>query len=171
MNQTEESQVEGTPLDPDQDRRWMAHALRLARQAVEQGEVPVGAVVIGPNGRLLGAAHNQRETLRDPTAHAEILAITQAAHALGTWRLTGTTLYATLEPCPMCAGALVNARVDRLVYGAKDPKAGAAGSLYDLVRDPRLNHRLEVRAEVLAPACGELLRDFFRARRRASPRG
>jgi tRNA(adenine34) deaminase len=139
-------------------------ALAEARAALEHEDVPVGAVIVR-EGRVIGRAHNQRELLRDPTAHAEILALTQAAAALEQWRLTGATLYVTLEPCAMCAGALVMARVDALVYGADDPKAGAVRSLYRLCEDARLNHRLRVTPGVLADECGELLRDFFRGRR------
>ena len=142
----------------------MEEALKEARRAVAEGEVPVGAVVV-KDGRLLGRARNQRETLHDPTAHAEMIAITQAAEAVGSWRLDGATIYVTLEPCPMCAGALVNARMGRLVYGASDPKAGACGSLMDLVNDRRLNHRLPVTRGVRTAECAALLRDFFRARR------
>ena len=128
-------------------------------------DVPVGAVVLGPDGRVLARGGNQREATADPTAHAEVVALRAASSALGTWRLSGCTLVVTLEPCAMCAGALVLARVDRLVYGAADPKAGAVGSLWDLVRDRRVNHRPEVVAGVLADECGALLRDFFAAQR------
>jgi len=152
-------------IEPRGDESWMREALKEARRAAAEGEVPVGAVVV-KDGRLLGRAHNQRERLRDPTAHAEMVAITQAAEAIGSWRLDGATIFVTLEPCPMCAGALVNARMGRLVYGADDPKAGACGSLMDLVSDPRLNHRLPVTRGVRAGECGEVLREFFRARRR-----
>ena len=144
----------------------MIEALAEARLAGSEGEVPIGAVVVF-EGRIVGRGRNARERLRDPTAHAEILALQETARVLGRWRLTGATLYATLEPCPMCAGALVNARIDRLVYAVADPKAGAAGSLFDLVRDPRLNHRLEVGSGALAAECGDLLRGFFRAKRAA----
>jgi tRNA(adenine34) deaminase len=144
---------------------WMAEALAEARTAAAEGEVPIGAVVVFER-RIVGRGRNAREKLRDPTAHAEVLALQEAARALGRWRLTGTTIYATLEPCPMCAGALVNARVDRLVYSVADPKAGAAGTLFDIVRDTRLNHRVEVESGVLAEECGELLKEFFRSRRR-----
>jgi tRNA(adenine34) deaminase len=147
------------------DSDWMGLALREAERALAEEEVPVGAVVVA-RGALVGKAHNQRERLRDPTAHAEILALTQAAEALGSWRLDEATMFVTLEPCPMCAGALVNARVARLVYGARDPKAGACGSLYDIARDGRLNHRLAVVEGVRAEECGEVLRAFFRARRK-----
>ncbi len=143
----------------------MAEALAEARIAAGEGEVPIGAVVVF-EGRIVGRGRNAREKLRDPTAHAEVLALQEAARALGRWRLTGATIYATLEPCPMCAGALVNARVDRLVYSVPDPKAGAAGTLFDIVRDARLNHRVEVESGVLAAECGELLKEFFRSRRR-----
>jgi tRNA(adenine34) deaminase len=147
------------------DETFMAEALAEAHAAAAEGEVPIGAVVVA-DGRVLGRGRNARETRRDPTAHAEVLALQEAARSLGRWRLTGTTVYATLEPCAMCAGALVNARVDRLVYAVTDPKAGAAGTLFDIVRDPRLNHRMEVSAGVLAAECGELLTEFFRAKRR-----
>jgi len=146
------------------DATWMVEALAEARKAAAAGEVPIGAVVVH-GGRVVGRGRNARETQRDPTAHAEILALQEAARSLGRWRLTGATVYATLEPCPMCAGALVNARVDRLVYAVPDPKAGAAGSLFDVPRDPRLNHRVEVASGVLAAECGELLSSFFRTRR------
>ena len=131
-------------------------------------DVPVGAVVLDAGGRVIGRAHNTREAEPDPTAHAEILAIRQAGRRLGTWRLTGCTLVVTLEPCTMCAGAVTAARLDRLVFGADDPKAGAVGSLWDVVRDRRLSHRPEVIRGVLAAECGELLRAFFAGRR--SPR-
>src|SRR5258708_25287199 len=147
------------------DATWMAEALAEARQAAAEGEVPIGAVVVFED-RIVGRGRNARERLHDPTAHAELLALQEAARALGRWRLTGATIYATLEPCPMCAGALVNARVDRLVYSVPDPKAGAAGTLFDIVRDARLNHRVEVESGVLAPECGELLKEVFRSRRR-----
>jgi tRNA(adenine34) deaminase len=148
---------------PDHDD-YMRLALKEAEVARHEGEVPVGAVIIH-EGRVIGKAHNQRERLRDPTAHAEMIAITQAAASLDRWRLTGATLYVTLEPCPMCAGALVLARIDRLVYGAADPKNGACGSLYDIVTDGRLNHRLEVISGVLEEECRNLLQNFFRGRR------
>ena len=147
------------------DETWMSEALAEARRAASEGEVPIGAVVVC-EGQIVGRGRNARERLHDPTAHAEVLALRQASQALRRWRLTGTTVYATLEPCPMCAGALVNARVDRLVFAVPDPKAGATGTLFDLVRDPRLNHRVEVESGVLAEECGALLRAFFRARRR-----
>jgi tRNA(adenine34) deaminase len=142
----------------------MREALALAREAAERGEVPVGAVVV-LEGRIVGRGANARESARDPTAHAELLAIQDAARTLGRWRLSGATLVVTLEPCAMCAGAMVLARIDRLVLGASDPKAGAAGSLMDLTADPRLNHRFPVERGVLAEEAAELLRAFFRARR------
>ena len=147
------------------DRRWMREALAEAERAAAIGEVPVGAVVVY-QGQVIGRGHNRRESDGDPLAHAEILAIQRAAQNLGDWRLSGSTLYVTLEPCAMCAGALVNSRVDRLVYGASDPKAGYCGTLGDLVRDPRLNHRLEVESGVLERPCGQILRDFFAALRK-----
>jgi tRNA(adenine34) deaminase len=146
------------------DEEAMREALSLARSAAEKGEVPVGAVAVH-EGRIVGRGANAREAAHDPTAHAELLAIQEAARTLGRWRLSGVTVYATLEPCAMCAGALVLARVDRLVYAASDPKAGAAGSLLDLPADPRLNHRFPVERGLLADEAGELLRTFFRARR------
>jgi tRNA(adenine34) deaminase len=146
------------------DQEAMREALELARGAAERGEVPVGAVAVH-EGRVVGRGQNAREGAHDPTAHAELLAIQEAAHVLGRWRLTGVTVYVTLEPCAMCAGAMVLARIDRLVYGAADPKAGACGSLLDLSADPRLNHRFPVERGVLGEEAGELLRAFFRARR------
>lgn len=146
------------------DEHFMRLALAEARAALEHEDVPIGAVV-ARDGIVIGRAHNQRELLQDPTAHAEILALTQAASAVGSWRLTGCNLYVTLEPCVMCAGALVLARVARLIYGATDPKAGACESLYRIAEDERLNHRIPVTKGILAEECGEVLRDFFRARR------
>jgi tRNA(adenine34) deaminase len=142
----------------------MELALDLAAQAGEAGEVPVGAVALH-EGLIVGRGRNARESSRDPTAHAELLAIQDAARTLGRWRLTGVTVVVTLEPCAMCAGALVLARIDRLVLGASDPKAGAVGSLLDLSADPRLNHRFRVERGLLADRCGELLKRFFQARR------
>ncbi|MGP3990713.1 tRNA adenosine(34) deaminase TadA [Streptomyces sp. 3N207] len=154
---------EGDPVR-DPWREPMRLALAEAVQAPGTGDVPVGAVVLGPDGAVLGRGHNAREAYGDPTAHAEILALRVAAHTLGgdDWRLTGCTLVVTLEPCTMCAGAAVLARVDRVVYGALDTKAGAAGSLWDALRDRRLNHRPEVINGVLAHECATLLTDFFR---------
>jgi tRNA(adenine34) deaminase len=146
------------------DERWMRLALEQAAAATEVDEVPVGAVVVA-GGRVVASAHNQREQLLDPTAHAEMIAITQAAAALGSWRLDGCVLYVTLEPCPMCAGAILQARVPRVVWGAADPKAGAVESLYRLFDDPRLNHRVEHSGHVLAAECGRLLTEFFRGKR------
>jgi tRNA(adenine34) deaminase len=142
----------------------MAAALREAEAAAAEQEVPVGAVVVH-DGRIVGRAHNQRERLRDPTAHAEMIALTQAAAALGTWRLEGAVVYVTLEPCLMCAGAMVNARIAKVVFGARDPKAGACGSLYQVGLDPRLNHRFEVVGGVMEEACGAILRRFFLGKR------
>src|SRR5512142_1905667 len=140
----------------------MREALVLAREAGERGEVPVGAVAVLED-RIVGRGANAREAARDPTAHAELLALQDAARTLGRWRLTGTTIVVTLEPCAMCAGAMVLARIDRLVFGASDPKAGAVGSLMDLSQDPRLNHRYPVDRGILGEEAGELLRAFFRA--------
>ena len=144
---------------------WMRLALKEAAAAAEHGDVPVGAVVVDAAGDLVGSAHNRREADADPTAHAELLALRAAATAVGSWRLEGCTLVVTLEPCTMCAGALVLARVAKVVYGAADPKAGAVGSLWDVVRDRRLNHRPEVVSGVLADDCGVILRDWFVSRR------
>ena len=143
----------------------MQLALAEARRALEHDDVPVGAVVLSPTGEVLGAAHNDRERTGDPTAHAEVLALRAAAAVVGAWRLTGCTLVVTLEPCTMCAGAIVLSRVARVVYGAADPKAGAAGSLFDLLRDRRLNSRPEVISGVQAEECSALLTDFFEQRR------
>ena len=143
---------------------FMRLALAQAEAALLADEVPVGAIVIH-QGRIVGAAHNQREELRDPTAHAEMIAITQAAAALGSWRLDGCSLYVTLEPCPMCAGAIVQARIPRVIYGASDPKGGAVRTLFQLLSDPRLNHQAEIIAGVLEQACGEPLSRFFREKR------
>jgi tRNA(adenine34) deaminase len=146
------------------DEGMMRRALALAREAMALGEVPVGSVVTF-RGRLIAQAFNLRETLDDPTAHAERLALTLAGRALGSWRLDECTLYVTLEPCPMCAGAIVLGRLGRLVYGADDPKAGACRTLYRLADDPRLNHRAKVVAGVLEEECGAILKEFFRGRR------
>jgi tRNA(adenine34) deaminase len=143
----------------------MEAAIEQARSALDHDDVPVGAVVVRA-GTIIAARHNERELTGDPSAHAEMLAIRDAAAGVGTWRLDDCTLVVTLEPCPMCAGAMVNARIGRLVYGATDPKAGAAGSLMNLVGDPRLNHRLPVVSGVDADRCAALLVDFFAARRR-----
>jgi tRNA(adenine34) deaminase len=146
------------------DRRFMREALELARRSLETEDVPVGALIVRA-GRIIGRGFNQREKLQDPTAHAEMIALTAAAADVGHWRLEDCTAYVTLEPCAMCAGALVLARVARLVYGATDSKAGACGSLYEITQDPRLNHRVVTVVGVLAEPCGELLRSFFRRRR------
>ncbi|NCA11519.1 nucleoside deaminase [bacterium] len=144
--------------------RWMRLALDEARAAAAEDEVPVGAIVVA-SGRVIASAHNQREQLADPTAHAEMIALTQASAQLGSWRLEGCALYVTLEPCPMCAGAILQARVPVVIWGAADPKAGAVESLYRLFEDPRLNHRVEHTGRVLAAECGAILSDFFRAKR------
>ena len=146
-------------------RLALAEAARAGQEPARAEDVPVGAVILDDAGTVIARARNRRETDRDPTAHAEIVAIRQAARALGSWRLTGLTLVVTLEPCTMCAGAVTAARLARVVYGAEDPKTGAVGSLWDVLRDARLNHRPEVIGGVLARECGDLLRDFFAARR------
>jgi tRNA(adenine34) deaminase len=148
----------------ERDERWMELALEEARRAESWGDVPIGAVVVSGT-EVVARGANARERDHDPTAHAELLAVREAARALGSWRLDGCEIFVTLEPCAMCAGALVLARIERLVYAAADPKAGFAGSLGDLVRDPRLNHRLEVTTGVLEAEASELLRTFFRAKR------
>jgi tRNA(adenine34) deaminase len=162
------------PTDPPHEE-FMRQALREAEAALAEDEVPIGAIIVyddpaSDSPRVIAAAHNQREQLRDPTAHAEMIAITQAAQALSNWRLEHCTLYVTLEPCPMCAGAIVLARMPRVVYGAADPKAGAANTLYQLLGDPRLNHRAEVVAGVLAGPCGQILSKFFADKRGNSKR-
>jgi tRNA(adenine34) deaminase len=149
----------GSPHD-----RWMRLALEEARVAAAEDEVPVGAIVVA-GGRVVGSGHNQREQLNDPTAHAEMIALTQAAATLGSWRLEGCVLYVTLEPCPMCAGAILQARVPTVVWGASDPKAGAVETLYRLFDDARLNHRVEHVGHVLADECGRILTEFFRGKR------
>lgn len=146
------------------DAFWMRHALKLAQRAAREGEVPVGAVLVRGN-RIIGEGWNRPIAGSDPTAHAEILALRDAARSVGNYRLVNSTLYVTLEPCPMCAGAMVHARVGRLVYGAADPRSGAAGSVFDLVRSEQLNHQMEVTSGALGAECGELLRTFFRVRR------
>jgi tRNA(adenine34) deaminase len=147
--------------DLERDEELVARALRLATAPEAEGEIPIAALVLDADGTELAAAHNLRERLQDPTAHAEVLALRAAAERLGSWRLTGCTLAVTVEPCTMCAGALVAARVERLVFGAWEPKTGAVGSLWDVVRDRRLNHRPQVRGGVLEAACAEPLRSFF----------
>jgi tRNA(adenine34) deaminase len=143
----------------------MGEALAMAREALAAGEVPVGAVLVGEGGEILARAHNQPITLKDPTAHAEVLVLRQAASLLGNYRLPGVSLYVTIEPCIMCLGAMLQARVGRLIFGAADPKGGACVSLYRLPEDPRLNHRLEVRIGVREGECRDLLQQFFQARR------
>lgn len=144
----------------------MREALELARHAQSIGEIPIGCVVVHePTARIIGRGYNRRQTDNDPTAHAEILALRQAGHALGHWRLLDCTMCVTLEPCPMCAGALVNARIPRLVYGCDDPKAGAVKTLFQLCEDSRLNHRVEVQSGVLAAECARILQEFFRVQR------
>lgn len=150
------------PLNPHE--RWMRAALDLAQVAFEQDEVPVGAVIVHGD-RIIGEGYNQRETLCDPTAHAEMIALTQAAEELGSWRLEDCTLYVTLEPCPMCAGAILQSRVPRVVYGTDDPKAGACDSMFQLLSDSRLNHQSATLAGVLQHECAEILRSFFRQQR------
>jgi tRNA(adenine34) deaminase len=147
-------------VNEDTHDRWMAHALREAEQASEEGEVPVGAVIVH-NGMVIGRGHNRTEGLKDATAHAEILAIGSASEALGDWRLEDCTLYVTLEPCPMCAGAIVQARIPRLVYATADPKAGACETLYQITTDARLNHRVELVTGVMKTEASDLLKRFF----------
>ncbi len=151
-------------LDKKEDERFMQAAIQAAKIAEDNGDVPIGAVIVYKD-QIIAKAYNQREQLQDPTAHAEIIALTQAAAFLENWHLNGCTIYVTLEPCPMCAGALVLARIDRLAYGCDDPKAGACGSLYNIVADGRLNHRLEVTSGLLEDQCREQLQEFFARRR------
>lgn len=148
----------------DRDRAFMAEALKEAKKALKKTEVPVGAVIVR-EGEVIGKGHNRKESGLDPTLHAEVTAIRKAAKKLGNWRLSHTTLYVTLEPCLMCMGAIIQARIPRLVFGAFDPKAGACGSLYDVSNDSRLNHRVNVVSGVLEEEAGALLKDFFRALR------
>ncbi|EHN08761.1 tRNA-specific adenosine-34 deaminase [Patulibacter medicamentivorans] len=156
------SPIAPPPLDHE---RWMREAIAEARIAEQHGDVPIGAVVVADDGTVLGRGRNERERDEDPTAHAEILALRAAAAALGSWRVHDATLYVTLEPCAMCAGAIVLSRVPRVVYGCTDPKAGACGSVLDVTGEPRLNHRPEVLGGILADECAGLLRAFFAARR------
>ena len=151
-------------INADPDERYMQAAIRQAILAEENGDVPIGCVIVYQN-RIIAKGYNQREQLNDPTAHAEMIALTGAAEYIGNWRLHGCTMYVTLEPCTMCAGAMVLARMDRLVYGCADPKTGACQSLYNIVQDERLNHQLEVKAGVLNSECSELLSLFFQRRR------
>jgi len=150
-----------------EDQQYMRLALEQARKAGDKGEVPVGAVVVC-EGQVVGAGHNEKETLADPTAHAEIASIRLAARRLGRWRLSGCVIYVTLEPCPMCMGALLQARLDRLVFGCPDPKAGAALTLYQMANDSRLNHRIAVEPGVLGEESSLLLKEFFRNRRQGN---
>jgi len=156
-----------SPSDADYHARYMRAALAQAQAAAEQNEVPIGAVIVHQD-RIIARAHNQRQTLTDPTAHAEMIALTQAAAYLGDWRLQGCTIYVTLEPCAMCAGALVQARIDRLVYGPADPKAGACETLYRIVHDERLNHRVEVITGIMEEPCRQILQKFFTRKRSSS---
>jgi len=157
------------PGEMTADERWMGAALDEARRAFDHDDVPVGCLIVDAAGNELARTHNTRERDADPTAHAELLALRDAAAKAGTWHLDGSTLFVTLEPCTMCAGAMVLARVSRLVYGAVDPKAGAVGSLYNIAQDDRLNHRLDVTGGVLATEAGELLKAFFKGKRPDSP--
>jgi tRNA(adenine34) deaminase len=152
-------------LEPLSDEHWMRQALKLAQQAAEQDEVPVGAIIVHKN-KIIASAFNQREQLADPTAHAEMIAITQAASHLNSWRLLECSMFVTLEPCPMCSGAILQSRIPRIVYGALDPKAGAVVSLFQLLNDPRLNHRCETLSGVLADECGRILTEFFDRKRK-----
>ncbi len=149
----------------DKDVYFMKAAIDQAYIALENEDVPVGAVIV-KDGRIIAKGYNQRHHLNDPTAHAEIIALTAASEHVGHWRLHGCTMYVTLEPCPMCAGALVLARLDKLVFGCSDPKAGACGSLYNIVQDTRLNHRLEVTKDILTEDCAAMLQNFFRNKRK-----
>jgi tRNA(adenine34) deaminase len=157
--------MEGADVTPADARRWMREALGEARAALATGDVPVGAVVIDEGGQRIGAGRNAREATGDPLAHAEVVALRAAAEARGSWRLDGCTLVVTLEPCVMCAGAMVMARLPTVVFGAYDPKAGACGSVWDVARDPRANHRVTVLGGVREEECARLLLDFFAARR------
>jgi len=156
---------ENSVIELGSDKRFMNMSIDQAMVADENGDVPIGAVIVHEN-KPIAKAYNQRQQLNDPTAHAEIIALTQAAEYIGSWRLHGCTAYVTLEPCPMCAGALVLARIDRLVYSCDDPKTGACGSLYNIVQDRRLNHSIDVTAGVLADDCTALLQQFFQRKRK-----
>lgn len=160
-----ESNSSNEPLsDFDADVYWMGRALEMAFEAASADEVPVGALIVR-QGSIIAAANNQREMLKDPTAHAEMIAITQAASTINDWRLEQTTLYVTLEPCVMCAGAILQSRIPRLVFGATDPKGGAVNSLYQVLSDPRLNHQTSITGGVLAEPCGKILTEFFASKR------
>jgi tRNA(adenine34) deaminase len=152
-------------IDLQSDEYFMREAVRQARKAFDREEVPIGAVIVH-EGKMIARAYNQVELLKDATAHAEILALTQASEGLGDWRLNGCTLYVTKEPCPMCSGAMVLSRVDRLVFGASDPKGGGAGGLFQIVSHPSLNHRIEIKSDVLGHECTGLLKEFFRIKRK-----
>ncbi|HKH79774.1 MAG TPA: tRNA adenosine(34) deaminase TadA [Solirubrobacteraceae bacterium] len=156
---------ERVPREDDDEEYFMRLALREAERALDHEDVPIGAVVVRDDGEVLGTGHNERELRKDPTAHAEIIALREAATAVGGWRVLEAALYVTLEPCAMCAGAIVLARVPRVVFGASDPKAGACGSVLDVLGEPRLNHRPVVGAGLLADECAELLSEFFASRR------
>lgn len=149
------------------DKRFMSAAIDQAHIALEGGDVPIGAVIVHQN-KIIAKGYNQRHQLNDPTAHAEIIALTAAAEFIGNWRLTSCSIYVTLEPCCMCAGALVLARIERLIFACRDPKAGACGSLYNIVQDERLNHRLEITEGILAEECAKMLQDFFKKRRNST---
>lgn len=155
---------------PNYDKKYMAQAIQLADIASENGDVPVGALVVDEKGIVIGEGYNRREMDGDPVAHAEIVALKAAAKARGNWRLDGCRLYVTLEPCSMCAGAIVNSRISELIYGAEDLKAGAIRSLYAICEDPRLNHRVSVRRGVLAEQCASILTEFFESKRKAQPK-
>lgn len=153
-------------MTQDAHHHWMGEAIAEARLALAEGEVPIGCVIVeDATGRIVGRGHNRRESDRDPTSHAEIIALRQASAALSSWRVLGCSLYVTLEPCPMCAGAIVQARLPRLVYGCTDPKAGAVRTLYRICEDPRLNHVVQVVEQVRAEECAALLKEFFQAQR------
>ncbi|MBP6802455.1 MAG: tRNA adenosine(34) deaminase TadA [Zoogloea sp.] len=155
-----------TPISPEQDAEFMRVAIELAEEAGRCGEVPVGAVIVGPDGRVVGRGFNQPILRHDPTAHAEVMALRNAAETLANYRMPGCTLYVTLEPCVMCAGAIMHARIGRVVFGARDPKTGVAGSVIDLFAETRLNHHAEVEGGLLADTCGGILSGFFAARRK-----
>ncbi|RKY86522.1 tRNA adenosine(34) deaminase TadA [candidate division KSB1 bacterium] len=150
----------------DRHLRWMEEAFKEAEKAYAEGEVPIGAVVV-LNNKIIGRGHNQVENLQDATAHAEMIAITAAANHLSSWRLEGASLYVTLEPCPMCAGAIVHSRIQQLIFGCFDPKGGACGSLYNVVQDSRLNHQVEIETGILADRCAAILKEFFTSLRKA----
>jgi tRNA(adenine34) deaminase len=160
-----EAAIRAAGASPEADERFMRLAIEQAELAVAHGDVPVGAVIVDERADVIATGHNERELRQDPSAHAEMIALRSAAEHIGHWRLLGTTLYVTLEPCAMCAGAIVLARIPRVVYGTDDPKAGAAGSVLDILAEPRLNHRPDVTKGVLQTDCAALLKDFFASRR------